>query len=161
MTPLWLIVAQGYLGVEETPGKLNSPVIQRWLRNLRAWWSDDATPWCATFVAECFLEVDIDRPAAWYRAKAWLDWGRELTVPRLGCVIVYERKGGGHVGFVVGRDASGRIMTLGGNQGDRVSIMPFDEARVVGYRWPLGEPLPEGAPLPVIDSTTPPSTQEG
>jgi hypothetical protein len=41
-------------------------------------------------------------------------------------------------------------MVLGGNQGDAVSISPFSRGRVLGYRWPANEALPEAAPLPVL-----------
>jgi hypothetical protein len=39
---------------------------------------------------------------------------------------------------------------LGGNQGDAVSISPFSRGRVLGYRWPENEALPDAAPLPVL-----------
>ncbi|KMY05501.1 hypothetical protein NGIG_02072, partial [Neisseria gonorrhoeae PID24-1] len=38
--------------------------------------------------------------------------------------------------FVVGKDAEGRILGLGGNQGNMVSIIPFDPADIDGYFWP-------------------------
>jgi len=40
----------------------------------------------------------------------------------------------GHVGFFAGWGTDGRIMILGGNQGDTVSIAPFDVSRVLGIR---------------------------
>lgn len=162
MVPSWLIVARSYLGVTEVPGKGDSPVIQRWLRGLKAWWSDDATPWCGVFAATCLREAGYQPPQHWYRARAYLDWGSALPSPRLGCIVIYERKGGGHVGFIEGRDASGRLMTLGGNQGDRVCILPFDPARVLGFRWPPGvaQPPVGAALLPVIESTGASSAKE-
>ena len=53
-----------------------------------------------------------------------------LQAPTVGCVVVFEREGGGHVGLVVGADTKGRLLVLGGNQGDAVSIAPFDRSRV-------------------------------
>ena len=54
------------------------------------------------------------------------------------CLGVREVKGFRHnpiiVGFCVGVDARGRLLILGGNQGDMVSIFPFNRARVTGYR---------------------------
>jgi uncharacterized protein (TIGR02594 family) len=160
--PKWLAHARTYLGTAEIPGKATAPVIARWLRELKSWWSDDEMPWCGTFVGAVFKETDIVPAKHWYRAKDWLNWGVRLDEPALGCVVVYERSGGGHVGFVVGQDAFGRIVTLGGNQGNRVSIAPFDPLRVLGYRWPnfrMAELLAAGKP-PLVSSTGQSSTGE-
>ena len=157
--PAWLIIARRYLGVRELPGAANSPIIQRWLVNLRAWWADDATPWCGVFCAEVMREAGIPRPKAWYRAKAWAEWGVRLTLPVVGCVVVFERQGGGHVAFVVGTDEAGRLMCLGGNQGDAVTIAPFLRERVIAYRWPTAD-IPVYAPLPLISSRAASSVNE-
>lgn len=134
--PNWLTAARRHVGLAEVPGKEHNPTIVRWLRDLKAWWSDDETPWCGTFVAAAFREVGIPLPKHWYRAKAWLEWGVRLERPAFGCVVVFERSGGGHVGYVVGQDQLGRLLVLGGNQGNRVSVAPFTTDRVLGYRWP-------------------------
>lgn len=136
--PPWLDAARYYLGLAEIAGPGTHPTIRKWLTRLKAWWSDDETPWCGTFVSAAFLDVGITPVKHWYRAKAWLEWGTPLNDPVPGCVVVFERKGGGHVGFVVGEDLTGRLLVLGGNQGNRVSIAPFDRSRVLGYRWPPG-----------------------
>lgn len=159
--PSWLASARQHLGVREIPGKATAPIIARWLRELRAWWTDDATPWCGTFVAAVLRGAGVELPAAWYRARAWLDWGTPLRNPAVGCVVVYERGGGGHVGFIVGEDATGRLLTLGGNQGDRVSIAPFERSRVLGYRWPPGRSaalLDHAGRLPLLAGNGAPSS---
>jgi len=135
--PTWFAAARQYIGVAETPGKATTPLIARWLLNLKAWWRDDETPWCGVFVAECMKESNVTLPAAWYRAKGWLDWGIPLYAPIVGCVVVFERTGGGHVGLVAGRAKDGRLLVLGGNQGNHVSIAPFDASRLAGFRWPV------------------------
>jgi len=84
------------------------------------------------------------------RAKDWLNWGVELKNPCVGCVVVFEREGGGHVGFVVGKDIDNNLMVLGGNQCDAVKVSPFDVSRVVGYRWPKEYPLPNNFHLPTL-----------
>jgi uncharacterized protein (TIGR02594 family) len=151
MEPRWLKSARAFIDLREIPGKATAPVIARWLRQLKAWWSDDETPWCGTFVAAVFEGEGIRRPKHWYRAKAWLDFGTPIREPALGAVVVFERKGGGHVGFVVGNDERGRLMVLGGNQGDSVNIAPFDRSRVLGYRWPLAI-KPTSSILPLVAS---------
>ena len=150
--PVWLAAAQRYIGVAETPGKGTTPTIKRWLLDLKAWWVDDETPWCGVFVAEVMRECGIARPKHWYRARDWLNWGVTLDEPTVGCVVVYERgPTSGHVGLVVGQDKGGRLLTLGGNQGNRVSVLPFERWRVLGYRWPPGQFF-DYYPLPILAS---------
>ena len=90
----------------------------------------------ARYVAAVLRESGLPVAKHWYRAKDWLNWGIPIADAAPGCVVVYDRTGGGHVGFALARDTSDRILTLGGNQGNRVSIAPFPRWRVLGYRWP-------------------------
>lgn len=136
ITTPWLLEASRHIGLREVKGAPTSPVIAGWLRSLKAWWTDDETPWCGTFVAACMQSAGVPLPKHWYRAKGWLDWGIPLSAPAVGCVVVFEREGGGHVGFVTGRTTAGNLLVIGGNQGDSVRESPFAFSRVVGYRWP-------------------------
>lgn len=159
--PLWLRIAREDLGTAEVPGAATSPKIRRWLLSLGAWWRDDETPWCGVAVGAWMQAAGIQPPREWYRARAWASWGLELGAPQLGAVVVYERKGGGHVGLVVGRSSLGHIMTLGGNQGDRVSIAAFEPHRVLAYRWPLeARDQLSLSTLPLLASVGPVSVRE-
>ena len=153
----WIVEARRYVGMAEIPGKQHNPTIQNWLRTLKAWWSDDETPWCGTFVAYCCRVAGRDVPKDWFRALAWADAGERLTAPAYGCIAVFNRAGGGHVGFVVGRDRVGNLMILGGNQGNKVSIAKFSKERVVAYVWPSvngakNQPAQDRYQLPVLVS---------
>lgn len=150
--PKWIEAGRLQLGVAEIPGPQTSAVIAGWLHRLRAWWDGDETPWCGVFCAHCIDAAGLVLPKYWMRAKAWADWGSRLSSPVPGCIVVFERQGGGHVGFVVGRDRRGNLMVLGGNQGNRVSIAPFDRHRVVSYVWPAGLPMPKQLSLPMMAS---------
>lgn len=163
ISPPWLVSAQKFRGVREIPGAPTAPAIARWLDDLKAWWKDDETPWCGTFVAACMLEVGAPIPKHWYRAKGWLDWGTPLSGPAVGAVVVFEREGGGHVGLVVGRTLGGNLLVLGGNQGDMVRESPFGWKRVMGYRWPTNafmQPVVGVSELPVIRTDAPVSERE-
>lgn len=149
--PAWLVEARKHVGLKEITGKTHAPTITRWLRQLGAWWNDDETPWCGTFVPACLEAAGVPKPRNWFRALAWLDFGVPLVEPRVGCVVVFRREGGGHVGFLVGKDEQSRLMVLGGNQGNAVSVAPFERFRVLGYRWPSAVPAP-AAGLPLIAS---------
>lgn len=138
----WIEEARKHIGLREIKGQKHSTVITNWLVRLKAWWKDDETPWCGVFAAHCMQSARFDIPKHWYRAKDWLTWGVVIAEPAYGAIVVFERKGGGHVGFVVGKDRSGNLLVLGGNQGDAVNIRAFPLNRVSGYRWPSGFVLP-------------------
>ena len=101
-----------------------------WLRN-------DKTPWCGSFMGYAFAEAGVGRkiPRNFFRASEWGNAGTKLDKPAYGCVAVFSRAGGGHVGIVVGVTKSGMLKILGGNQGNSVNIMDFDPKRVTNYRW--------------------------
>jgi uncharacterized protein (TIGR02594 family) len=145
MTDLsWIVEARKHIGLREVRGAGNNPLILSWLKTLKAWWANDSTPWCGVFTAECLRVAQRALPKHWYRASDYLNWGTRLDAPCYGCVVVFTREGGGHVGFVVGEDKRGNLMVLGGNQSDAVSIKPFSLGRVSGYRWP---PSLKGTPM--------------
>lgn len=152
--PLWLRVANSYIGLTEVAGTRHNPlIVKMWMLIRMSGIKDDETPWCAGFVGSCLEEAGIksSRSAA---ALSYLDYGQKLTAPVLGAIAVKKRRNsagkviGGHVFFVAGRTSDGRILGLGGNQNNRVGIDPFDPSGIVAYRYPLGLPIPRDA-LPV------------
>lgn len=146
--PLWVEEARSHIGLAEIPGKKHNYAILQWLAKLGAWWRDDETPWCGTFVAHCLGAQGIALPKHWYRALAWADWGVAVA-PRLGAVAVFERKGGGHVGFLVGQTATAYAV-LGGNQGNKVSIATLPKERLRATRWPAGVSKSPVIALPIV-----------
>lgn len=141
----WMAYAITLLGVREVPGPGNSTVIAGWLKGLKAWWFDDATPWCGVFVAHVMQRVGIALPKHWYRAKGWLEWGKPCA-PARGAVCILDREGGGHV-FLVTKVSASFVWGIGGNQGDAVTEAKFSRSRVLGFRWPMQLPLPAPAVL--------------
>ncbi|RKJ83779.1 TIGR02594 family protein [Aeromonas veronii] len=144
----WIIEARKFLGLKEIKGSQHAQaILDMWKAIKRGGIKDDETPWCAAFVGACLEQVGI-QSTRFESAKSYLDWGAKLNAPVLGCVVVFTRTGGGHVGFVVGKSPAGNLLVLGGNQSDEVNIREFPLTRVTGYRWPQGEPLPAGE-LPI------------
>ena len=139
--PSWLAAARADIGQRETLGPNDSPWIRRMLEKLGSSWLL-GQPWCGGAVAAWMKAAGCEIPQHWYRARAWSDWGQPLDRPANGCVVTFSRSGGGHVGLVVGEDAAGNLLVLGGNQGDAVNIRAFQRARVLAYRWPPGRDLP-------------------
>ncbi len=140
--PKWFRVAESYQGLKEIRGPKHNAVILGWLDKLRAWWREDETPWCGVFVAQCMNEVGLPYPQYYMRAKDWADYGSLLRRDRLaqGAILVFDRAGGGHVGFYVGEDA-GHYYVLGGNQDNAVNVMKLGKSRLLASRWPKGEPV--------------------
>lgn len=146
--PSWLRVAWQYLGLKEIPGVVHHPQIVAWWADIGAgWFQDDETPWCGAFLGGTLLEagVSILPGALAPRARAWERWGQPLVGPAVGAVVTFWRgspaSANGHVAFVLGQ-RDGRLVCLGGNQNDAVTVANFDLKRVTSYRWPDGKTLP-------------------
>lgn len=167
--PNWLAEARRHLGVREIVGAKNSPVIMGWIKELGAkvlgiQVNDDETPWCGTFMAMVMQRSGLKPPAIAVRAAQWGrvgKWGRELLGPRLGCVLVFTRNGGGHVGLYLGEDST-HYHVLGGNQSNSVSIMRIAKSRLAdgGMRWPHGPELPKAKVIHLKPSGAPVSKDE-
>lgn len=145
--PIWLAEARKHIGEREIKGSKHNPfILLLWRLIKRGGIKDDETPWCAAFVGGMLEEVGI-KSSRFESAKSYLEWGTKLSAPIVGCVVIFSRVGGGHVGFVTGQDAKGNLLVLGGNQGDEVNIRAFKRDSVVGYRWPAGVSFnPHGLP---------------
>jgi uncharacterized protein (TIGR02594 family) len=159
--PVWLRRARQEIGVREIPGPKHSARVLSYWELSKLAFRDDETPWCAGFVGAMLEDVGIKSTRSGM-ARSYRNWGQPCG-PIPGAIVVYWRgsKSGtsGHVGFVVGKDKAGNIMTLGGNQGDAVTIAPFSSARVLGYRWPSAFD-PSNTKLAVIESNGIVSTNE-
>lgn len=149
--PAWLIEARKHIGLKEIKGSAhNGTIVQFWKAIKRGGIKDDETPWCAAFVGAMLETVGVIS-TRFESAKSYEKWGVKLDAPAVGCVVVFTRDGGGHVGFVVGQDKAGNLLVLGGNQGDAVNIKTFPRSRATSYRWPAGLPLP-ATNLPLLAS---------
>lgn len=137
--PLWMTEAFKHVGLREIPGKNHNSTILKWLVSLKAWWREDETPWCGTFVAHCLRTAKLETPKHWYRAKAYALCGSPCNKDSIpfGAICIKSRQGGGHVFFAVARSRDGQtIYGLGGNQGNMVSIVPFKLGEIDAVRYP-------------------------
>lgn len=156
--PKWVTVARSYVGLKELKGTQHNKIILGWLGRLKAWWAEDETPWCGTFVAACLVETGLPKAKAWYRALAWADYGVPVK-PTLGAVLVFHRSGGGHVGFYMG-ESNTNFYVLGGNQGDSVSYSWIAKNRLAASRWPSEVPVPTTGKVKLAGDGKPVSTNE-
>lgn len=155
--PAWIAEARKYIGLREISGDQDHPeIVRMWKDIKRGGIKDDETAWCSAFCGAMLERVGIES-SRFESARSYLSWGVVIPEPVYGCVVVFSRAGGGHVGFVVGQTGGGDLLVLGGNQGNEVNIKAFPRARAVGYRIPEGVELAR-AELQIGSAT--PSTSE-
>lgn len=107
--------------------------------------NEDQTPWCAAFVNYCLGTTgkDVTKSALAYSFKGY---GQNLgnDNPVYGSIAVMNYS---HVGFVVGTNKDGRVILLGGNQGNAVNLSPNGQSSVIKYVHPSGQ-TPTNLALP-------------
>lgn len=79
-------------------------------------------PWCAAFVSGVLKRKGYKPSKSPNNARSYLTYGKhvDITQAQEGDIAVFNRKGGGHVGFYVSHSGDS-IKILGGNQKDSVS----------------------------------------
>ncbi len=133
--PPWLVVARRYLGTKETPGPASNELIERFHASTAGGAAADDVPWCSSFACFCMEAAGITSPRS-KRALSWRDWGVVMSKAVVGAVAVFDHGAGkGHVSFVVGKTASGKLVCLGGNQSDAVKLSVYP-AETAWLRWP-------------------------
>jgi uncharacterized protein (TIGR02594 family) len=145
--------AKSLLGTKEKPGTANNPEIIEWAKAIGGWianfYTKDEIPWCGLFVAHCMTENGFDVPENPLSALAYANFGTELGEPSYGAVMVFGRKGGGHVGFYAGEDEDAYHI-LGGNQSDMVCYSRIAKDRLKAVRWPKGAPQELSGPFMTV-----------
>jgi len=136
--PAWLEHAWAELGQSEVSGPASNARIADYIRRVgHPDVADDATPWCAAFVGACLDRAGIPGTGS-LLARSFLSWGVETDEPQLGAIAVLSRGADptlGHVGFLVGTTGD-RLLLLGGNQSDSVSVEGFARDHLLGLRLP-------------------------
>jgi uncharacterized protein (TIGR02594 family) len=142
-------LAQRFIGVKEAPGAANNPHVLAMLKLDASWVQGDDTPWCSAFANYVAWLLRLPRSKS-LAARSWLQVGRPVPLQEAepGFDVVVLKRGTahgpevlqapGHVGFFAGVEGD-RVLVLGGNQGDAVSIAPYKTADVLGVRRLLEE----------------------
>ena len=132
----WMVEAVRYVGLHEVA---DNAELRKWLASDGHALGDPAKlPWCGDFV-ETAIRLGLPNepvPNNPYWALNWRAFGVACD-PVFGAVASVKRDGGGHVGFLVGQDAT-RFYLLGGNQANRTSVAPMDKSRFPkeAFRFP-------------------------
>lgn len=133
----WFEIAQREIGEKEVLGSGANPRIVEYLNSTTLSAPDrtsDETPWCSAFVNWSVEKAGYaGTDSAW--ARSWLNWGKKVSTPPLGAIVVFRRGNGGHVGFYVSKTAT-TIKVLGGNQSNSVCIQNYKTTNLLGFRVP-------------------------
>ncbi len=133
----WMNIAKVEIGQQEKPGDEHNPRVLEYLATCGTQYKTDETPWCPAFANWVMIHAGKKGTNS-ALARSWLKWGEPIEEPRYGCVVVFKRGTSnwqGHVGFFV-RTEGDKIVVLGGNQSNTVSIAPRSKSDLLGYRWP-------------------------
>ena len=150
-SPPWLATMREISGTREYTGGADNPVILEWarfigekypeMRSYCAQYDHDAIAWCGLTVAYCMAKNGI-RPVfgksenkRFLWADAWRAFGVRLDKPKLGCVMVFARNGGGHVALYEGEEGNDYLIR-GGNQSDAVNLMRMQKSKFTAAIWP-------------------------
>ncbi len=133
--PRHLVKALELYGVTEVVGVKHNPVILEWAKELGINYNSDEIPWCGLFVGICIKRANRQPVEGMLSSRNWVNFGVKSNTPMLGDILVFARKGGGHVGFYVGEDAK-HFFVLGGNQGNQVNVVKIAKSRFLEARRP-------------------------
>ena len=124
-------------GEAERAGTAVNPRIIEYLKTVGLGQLGDGEPWCGAFAAWCAVRASIVPPSFPAVARSWLSVGQSVTSPRVGDIVVFRRGASweGHVAFYIRHSPDKRhVLTLGGNQGDKVGINEYEAEDVLGFR---------------------------
>lgn len=152
----WLTEMRALTGIKEFPGARSNPLILSWVDALAvrwptlepniSWYVNDNTPWCglggARAVGLCIPGFKPPDAPLW--SLNWRgSWAIRLDEPVLGCAMVKERKGGGHITFYEGEDAS-HVYGRGANQDNQINVAKYSKRDGWTFHWPVGALPPKG-----------------
>ena len=158
----WMVYAKQELEkkVKEVKGSTHSPDVLKYFNTTSYDPANDEEPWCSAFANWCVVSAGIETPNS---ARA-IDWkrawgkGKDLGKPAYGALMIFHwhqteatckakncsKKNKwpspgctkGHVGFVVGKTSSGKMVVLGGNQDDSVKLSAYGTSCAIAYMVP-------------------------
>lgn len=149
-TPICLTLydhAMRYVGIREVAGDKDNYRIMAWLTLDHDWPKHDEVPWCSGWLNEMCWQLKVLPRSKSLLARSWLGVGTPVSEAevQVGFDIVILKRGSGrqpgpenrtasgHVGLFAGFDGN-KVLVLGGNQSNEVSIAYYPKSRVLGYR---------------------------
>lgn len=152
----WMAEAQRVRGLHE---RRDTARLRQWFDASVSWLDPREVPWCGAFIATVYRkwQPDIDLPENPLGARNWQNFGKGCDAVFGACLVfwrVSRSSWQGHVGFYTGEDDT-HFHVLGGNQSNAVTVTRIAKTRLLGARWPAGEPVtgsrvfltPSGVPI--------------
>lgn len=139
MSQKYLEEVMRWVGTKEVPGAVANPDIVMFASHTTLKATSDEIAWCSSF-ANYIVDTCGDNGTHSAAARSWLSWGKALSTPVPGCLVVIGRKDANnptaaHVAFYVcPGTAPDHILCIGGNQSDMVKPSEFPTSKVLGYR---------------------------
>ena len=138
--PPWMQIARGEIGVKEAKGSANNPRVLEYAKTNG--FSDDLTPWCASFAKWCCEKAGVSTSGidGFARSFTRSPSFEKISSPLHGCITVFSRPPkptSGHVGFLE-KIQGGRLMVVGGNQSNAVDEQGYPQSSLLGFYWPQG-----------------------
>lgn len=137
-------IAARFIGIREVTGAAANPQILAMLRLDNSWPAGDDVAWCSAFVNYIAWILGLQRSRS-LAARSWLKVGAPIELEQAAAdsdIVIVKRGGGpgpdvlqapGHVGFYAGLQED-KVLILGGNQGNSVSIAAFPRDQILGVR---------------------------
>lgn len=150
--PAWYHWAMARQGLAEIPGPGSNPqVVDLWkLGKVKLKVNDDDVPWCAAFANAALEETGYRGTQSGMARSFQPSQLFKVCEPHLGAIVVLSSSRGpssGHVGFLHAQSDE-QVYLIGGNQGDKVVLAPFDKKKVLHYLWPASAPSADLFPVP-------------
>lgn len=130
-----IVLAIQDLGIKEVRGGENPKIVQYSKDVGHSWVKEDEVAWCAAFVGSCLERAGI-RSTRLLNARSYLNWNQPTSTPKTGDIAVFSRGSNpaeGHVAFFL-RDEGDKVIVLGGNQSDSVSVQGYPRSSLLGFR---------------------------
>lgn len=134
-----IAIASAEIGIKEISGPNANEQILKYAKDCGFKdYTSDETAWCSLFVNWVAHKAGMKRSKN-LAARSWLLEGINTSNPEPGDIVVFWRESieswKGHVGIYIGFSKDGsRIYSLGGNQGNQVSITAYSVNNLLGFR---------------------------
>ncbi len=140
-------LGQRFIGLREYKGAETNPHIRAWLADAGIPNAQDETPWCGAWLGYIAFLLGLPRPRGYARARSWLTVGTPIPLEDASAdfdVVILKRgkapqpgpetiEAAGHVGLFAALEGP-RVLLLGGNQSDAVTVLPYPAKDVLGVR---------------------------
>jgi len=146
--PPWMAEMYRRKGLHETR---DNGALASWLRVGRFLGNPAKLPWCGDAVETAIAKTLPDEPVPdnpfW--AQGWARFGTQAGPTDVGAIgVIRWSARAGHVGIVAAYDASRRrVLLLGGNQSDAITLSWFPLSKFIAFRWPSTFPRKAYPPL--------------